>query len=160
VLLGATAEKLKKLGIETIGIVASRPERTRLFFRYRPVRFTVGADPALLTHRAYGAPRTAVTPEIMQAIGGAYVKLAHELKLEVPEGQAQEVIGRLDGFEVTASEGEEFERHQAQLTAQFLVDRQGIVRWANVECSRDGLAGVDQFPTDDVIEEAARALPD
>jgi hypothetical protein len=40
------------------------------------------------------------------------------------------------------------------------VDRQGIVRWANVECSRDGLAGVDQFPTDDVIEEAARALPD
>lgn len=157
-LLKTTAEKLQNLGVETLGIIGSQPARTRLFFRYRPVRFAVGADPDLLTHRAFGVPRIDVTTEIMQAIDGAYVKLAQDLKIEAPPDRAQEVIGRLDGFEVTESEGAEFQRHQAQFTAQFLIDRQGIVRWANVECSRDGLAGIDQFPTDDEIVAAAQAL--
>jgi hypothetical protein len=36
----------------------------------------------------------------------------------------------------------------AQLKGQFLIDREGIVRWANVECAVEGLAGVGKFPTD------------
>ena len=157
-LLGTTAERLQAVGVETLGIVASKAERARLFFRYRPVRCAVGADPDLLTHRAYGVPHTGVTPEIMQAIGGVYRKLARELNIEVPDDQARDAIGRLDGFEVTESETAEFQRHQIQFTSQFLVDRHGIVRWSNIECAQEGPAGIDKFPTDEELLAAARAL--
>jgi hypothetical protein len=158
VLLGKTAERLQAAGIETLGIVASQAERARLFFRYRPVRYAVGADPEVSTHRTYGVPQTGVTPEVMQAIHGAYRNLSRELKLEVPDDQAQEVIGRLDGFEPTESENAEFQRHQVQFTGQFLVDRHGVVRWASIECAQDGLAGIDKFPTDEELLAAARVL--
>ena len=157
-LLGTTAERLQAVGVGTLGIVASKAERARLFFRYRPVRCAVGADPDLLTHRAYGVPHTGVTPEIMQAIGGVYRKLARELNIEVPDDQAREAIGRLDGFEVTESETAELQRHQVQFTSQFLVDRHGIVRWSNIECAQEGPAGIDKFPTDEELLAAARAL--
>ena len=49
-------------------------------------------------------------------------------------------------------------RHQVQFTGQFLVDRHGIVRWAHIECARDGLAGIDKFPTDEELLAAPRAL--
>jgi hypothetical protein len=146
------------MGVETLGIVASQAERARFFFRYRPVRCAVGADPELSTHRAYGVPQSGVTPEVIQAIHGAYRNLARELKLEVPDDQARDVIGRLDGFEPTESENAEFQRHQVQFTGQFLVDRHGIVRWASIECAQDGLAGIDKFPTDEELLAAARAL--
>jgi hypothetical protein len=145
------------MGVETLGIVASQAERARLFFRYRPVRCAVGADPEVSTHRAYGVPHTGVTPEVMQAIHGAYRTLARELKLEVPDDQARDAIGRLDGFETTESENAEFQRHQVQFTGQFLVDRHGIVR-ANIECAQDGLAGIDKFPTDEELLAVARTL--
>lgn len=50
------------------------------------------------------------------------------------------------------------QHHQVQFTAQFLVDTGGVVRWANIECARDGLEGLDRFPTDDELLGAARAL--
>ena len=156
--LGKTAEKLQAVGVETLGIIASQAERARLFFRYRPVRCGVGADTELSTHRAYGVPHTGVTPEVMQAIQGAYRNLARELKLEMPDDQARDAIGRLDGFETTESEKAEFQRHQVQFTGQFLVDRHGIVRWASIECAQDGLAGIDKFPTDEELLAAARKL--
>jgi len=157
--LGITAEKLRAVGVETLAIVASKAERARFYFRHRPIRCAVGADPELITYRAYGVPKSGVTPEIMQAIQGVYRNLARELKLDVPEAQARDAIGRLDGFEVTESEKAEFERHQVQFTAQFLVDRHGNVRWANIECAQEGLAGIDKFPTDQELLAAARALP-
>jgi len=157
--LGATAEKLQQVGVETLAIVGSKAERARFYLRFRPVRHPVGADPDLITHGAYGVPRSAVTPEIMQAIHGVYRDLARELKLEVPDNQARDAVGRLDGFEVTESENAEFQRHQIQFTGQFLVDRDGIVRWCNIECAQEGPAGIDKFPTDEELLAAARALP-
>jgi hypothetical protein len=157
--LGTTAEKLQAVGVETLAIVASKAERARFYFRYRPVRCAIGADPELIAHRAYGVPHSGVTPEIMQAVQGVYRNLARELKLDVPDDQARDAIGRLDGFEVTESEKAEFQRHQVQFTGQFLVDRQGIVRWANIECAQEGPAGIDKFPTDQELLAAARALP-
>ena len=77
----------------------------------------------------------------------------------MPDDQARDALGRLDGFEVTESENAEAKLHQIQFTAQFLVDRHGIVRWANIECGQEGLAGIDKFPTDQELLAAARALP-
>jgi hypothetical protein len=50
------------------------------------------------------------------------------------------------------------QQHQAQFTAQFLIDRTGIIRWSNVECARESLVeGLERFPTDDELLAAARA---
>jgi hypothetical protein len=157
VLLGRTAEKLEKVGVQTLAVVGTELERVRLYLRYRPIRCPVGADPDLATHRAYGVPRVPVSPELWGAVQSAYTDLARKLQLPVEAG-AIEAIDRLDGYQVTDSDQADFQRHQAQFTAQFLIDRDGIVRWANIECARDGLAGIDRFPTDEEILAAARAL--
>jgi hypothetical protein len=157
--LGVTAGKLEKEGVQTLGVVASSPERARLFFRYRPPRIPVGADPDLATHRAFGVPNTPATPEIWQAVLSASVDLLRELKQpEVPLAEAYDRLGQLDGFQLTEPDLAQQERNQAQLTGQFLIDREGIVRWANIECARDGLAGMSQMPSDEELLAAARAL--
>jgi len=45
-----------------------------------------------------------------------------------------------------------------QMKGQFLIDRDGIVRWFNIECGREGLAGLGKFPTHDELLTAARIV--
>ena len=63
--MGATEGKLKALGVETLGVVATPAENARLYFKFRPTRVRLAADPELVTHRAYGLPKPAATPELM-----------------------------------------------------------------------------------------------
>lgn len=157
-LLGRTAEKLKEVGVESLGIIATEAERTRLYYRFRPPRVELSADPDLATHRAYGLPQSALTPEILQTVQSKLGGLARELGVEVPDAEAWGTLDRLDGFELTKGDEAEAQRHQAQFIGQFLVDRGGIVRWANIECAREGLAGLDSFPTDEELLAVARTL--
>jgi hypothetical protein len=76
----------------------------------------------------------------------------------VQSGQAYAAIDGLDGFEKVETDDADMQRHQAQLTGQFLLDRGGVVRWANIECASDGLSGLERFPTDEELMVAARAL--
>jgi peroxiredoxin len=161
--LSTTRQKLRPLGVETLAIVAMPPERLRLYYRFRPVNVPVAADPELVTHRAYGVPQPALTPEITQEVASKYVDLARELQIPAtdPIGIRSALCDR-DGFEPVATEQQDrrdwSERHGAQLTGQFLVDRDGIVRWANIEGAREGLAGLEKFPTDEEFLAAARLL--
>jgi len=157
--LGTTAEKLRQVGVETLVIVATGAERARLYFRFRPPRCAVGADPDLIAHRAYGVPSAAMTPGIMQVIHARWADLARELQLQAPAGGLLDAFNRLDGFAPTSADTEEKQRHQVQFVGQFLVDPEGIVRWVNIEGSREDLAGIDTFPTDQELLAAARALP-
>ena len=99
-----------------------------------------------------------MTPEIWEAIEGKASELAAKLSVPVEAGQAYATIDRLDGFEKVETDDTDIQHHQAQLTGQFLLDRDGVVRWANIECAGDGLAGLERFPTDDELIAAARAL--
>jgi hypothetical protein len=65
--LHVTGDRLRALGVETLGIVATTPENARLYFRYRPSRLALAADPDLLTHRAYGLPRVELPWEAVQS---------------------------------------------------------------------------------------------
>ena len=58
----------------------------------------------------------------------------------------------------TETDQADMERQWPQLKGQFLIDRDGIVRWANIECA-EGFAGVGKFPSEEEILAAARALP-
>ena len=46
-----------------------------------------------------------------------------------------------------------------QLKGQFLIDRDGVVRWSEIECGKEGFSGLGKFPTHaELIEAARRAL--
>jgi hypothetical protein len=154
-----TAEKLRQGGVETVAIVGTAAERARLYFRYRPPRCPVGADPFLTTHRAYGIPHSGWTPELTQAARSKWAGLARDLGLEVPGPDVKGAINRVDGFEPTEGDQAEMQRHQVQFVGMFLLDRDGVARWVDIECAREGVAGLDKFPTDEEILAAARALP-
>ena len=82
--LGTTRQKLLKLGVETLAIVPMQPERLRLYYRFRPVNVPVAADPDMVTHRAYGVPQPALTPEITRDVSARYLDLAPSWKLRQP----------------------------------------------------------------------------
>ena len=132
--LAATASTLEALGVATLGVVATAPERTRVYYRFRPSRFPIAADPDLATHRAYGLPSLPMTPEVMQIVDAAAADMARELGIPTTPGQAKEdAIMRFDGFELVETDRQDAERDQALVIGQFLVDREGIIRWVNIE---------------------------
>ena len=63
--LGSYEDKLKALGVESLAVVATAPENARLYFKFRPTRLRLAADPELTTHRAYGLPKPVPTPDLL-----------------------------------------------------------------------------------------------
>lgn len=156
--LSATDAELKANGVETIGVVATPPENARLYFKFRPTRVRLGADPELSTHKAYGLPKPAPTPELMEAIATVRINPTGELPEPLPIDEAVRALGGLDGYDQNATDQADFDRQFPQLKGQFLIDRSGIVRWANVECAKDGLAGIGRFPSTEEILRAAQTV--
>lgn len=156
--MGATEGKLKAEGVETVCVVATPPENAKLYFKFRPTKLRLGADPQLTTHRAYGVPKPAVTPELMHALETTRVNPTGELPAPLPIPEASAKLGALDGHVDTPVDQADMERQFPQLKAQFLIDRGGIVRWANIECA-GGLAEIGKMASDEEILAAARALP-
>ena len=156
--LGVTTEKLKNLGVETLAIVATSADNARLYFRYRPTRVPLAADQELTTHRAYGLPRPAVTPELMEALQRARINPTGELPEPLPIPQAGEALDKIEGFTPSETDRQDSERQFPQLKGQVLVDRDGVVRWVNIETAREGASGLGKFPTDDELVQAIRGL--
>jgi peroxiredoxin len=160
--MGVTRQKLQALGVETLGVVATTPENARLYFKYRPTRVPLAADPELITHRSFGLPKPGVTEELMQALRSVRGNPTGELPEPLPLVEAKRALDRLHGFEPTETDRQDAvrqgRREFPQLIGQFLVDRDGIVRWVNIECAKEGLGGLGKFPTDEELLAAAQAL--
>src|SRR5437870_4158449 len=77
----------------------------------------------------------------------------------LPVMEAAATTARMDSYAGTPTDQADMERQWPQLKGQFLIDRDGIVRWANIECAKEGLGGLGKNPPEDVILSAARALP-
>jgi peroxiredoxin len=156
--MGATEAKLKAIGVESLGVVATPPENARLYFKFRPTRLRLGADPELTTHRAFRLPKPVPTPEFMKDLGATRINPYGDLPQPLPIMEAVAAITKLDGYTENQTDQADMERQFPQLKGQFLIDRDGIVRWANIECAVDGLGGVGKFPTEEEILGAARSL--
>jgi len=156
--IGTLDGKLKALGVESLAVVATPPENARLYFKFRPTRVRLASDPELFTHRAYGIPRPSPSPELMEALSTTKINPDGVLPQPMPIIDAATAVGRLDGYTETKTDQADMERQWPQLKGQFLIDRDGIVRWANIECASEGLAGLGKFPTDESILGAARGL--
>jgi peroxiredoxin len=157
--MAATEPALKQQGVETLCVVATPPENARLYFKYRPTRLRLAADPDLTTHRAYGVPKPSATPELMAALETTRINPDGVFPEPMPILQAAEAMSKLDGYEGNQTDQTDMQRQWPQLKGQFLIDRDGVVRWANIECANEGLAGIGKFPSREEILTAARSLP-
>jgi hypothetical protein len=115
----------------------------------------LAADPDLTTHRAYRLPKIQLPWEAVQS---TRVNPTGELPEPLPVWETVKALTRLDGFRPTESDRDETQRDWSQSAGEFLIDRDGIVRWAYVEYATGDLAGIGKFPTDDEILAAARML--
>lgn len=156
--MSATAERLKPLGVESLAVVGTELENARLYFRYRPTRLALGADPQLVTHRLYGVPKPEPTPELLEELDGMRFNPTGELPEPLPLAAAAEALTALEGYRLTATDQREVQASYTQLKGQFLIDRDGLIKWANLECGREGLAGLGKFPTQEELLEAARIV--
>jgi len=156
--IGTNEAKIKALGVESLGVVATTPENAQLYFKFRPTRLRLAADPELTTHRAYGVPKPVPTPELIQAFETTLVNPTGDLREPLPIMEAAAAVAKLDGYAENETDHADTQRQWPQLKAQYLIDRDGMVRWANIECATEGLAGVGKFPSVDEILAAARAL--
>ena len=158
--LGLTASKLEAAGVPTLAVVATPPDRARLYFRYRPPsRLALAADPELTTLRAFRVPKGEATPELMmEEARMARTTLGGRLAEPVSILDAARVLEEQHPFELTPMDHADEERQFGQFVGQFLLDRDGIIRWLNVEGARGGIAGVGMFPTDEELLAAVARL--
>ena len=76
--------------------------------------------------------------------------------LPIPAAGAAQA--KLDGYVCTPTDMGEVDRQWPQLKAQFMIDRDGIVRWTEIECANEGLAGIGKMASEETILGAARAV--
>jgi len=155
--MAASSEKLKPLGIESLAVVATELDNARLYYKFRPTRLPLAVDPGLTTHRSYGVPRPDPTPELLQAVEAVRINPTGELPQPVTVQEAADALARLDGYQKTQRDKSEEEWQFTQLKGQFFIDRGGVIRWVNIECAREGLAGLGKFPTPEELVAAAQA---
>jgi peroxiredoxin len=156
--VAATEPALREKGVETLAVVATPPENARLYFKYRPTRLRLAADPELSIHRAYGVPKPDPTPDLMKALETTRINPDGVLPEPLPIPAAAEAFTKLDGYTNNDIDEADLERQWPQLKGQFLIDRDGIVRWVNVECATEGVEGVGKFPSRGEILEVARTF--
>jgi peroxiredoxin len=156
--MAATCEKLTPLGVEALAVVGTELENARLYFKFRPTRLALGADPHLNTHRSYGVPRPEPTPDMMQVVATLKINPTGELPEPLPVMAAAAALDQRDGFRRTETDEREMQTTFTQMKGQFLIDRDGIVRWANIECGKEGLSGLGKFPTHEELVTAARIV--
>jgi hypothetical protein len=166
--LGTTQEKLKAVGVETMAVVNTPLVRARLFFKYRPARVLLAADPEAATHRAFGVPEGALVEDESQASWplGTFTMGQMQASLVNPTGelpapqnvfQAMETLNKRDGFELTEVDQQIAATHGFQLGGHFLIDRDGIIRWLQIE-GAERIGDLCKFPSDEEIVAAARGL--
>ena len=153
--MGQVGDRLRAEGVEPLAVVGTSAENARLYFRFRPPRMAVAADPDFATHRRYGVPAPRRS-DIEEALRTTRVNPDGELPEPLPIRHASAAFNRRDGYELTPTDREDAGRPFLQFYAQFLVDRDGIVRWTNLEAGGDDLAGLGQFPSDAELLDAVR----
>ena len=166
--LGTTQDKLKAVGVETMAVVNTPLERARLYFKYRPARVFLAADPEAATHRAFGVPAGVLVENESEAswslgrvtMGQMQASLVNPTG-ELPEPQnpfaASATLNQRDGFEPTEADQQVAAAHGMQLAGHVLIDRDGIIRWRQIEAA-EGIGDLGKFPSDEEILAAARNL--
>ena len=152
--LGLAGDRLRPLGIETLAVIGTSLDNARLYYRYHSTRMAIAVDPALVTHRAYGLPKVEAPWEVVSAMR---VNPSGELPEALPFWEGTKALGRLDGFKPTDADKDDGKRTWNQSVGEFLIDRDGVVRWVHTE----GASVADycaKFPSEEALVSAAHTL--
>ena len=165
--LATTQDKLKAVGVETVAVVNTPLERARLYFKYRPARVLLAADPEAETHRAFRVPAGVIVEDESATSWPESVTMGQLLAVQMnPTGElpapqnpfaAMEILNKKDGFEPTEIDHQIATAHGTQMTGHFLIDRDGIIRWLQIEAG-ERIGDLSKFPSDEEIVAAARKL--
>lgn len=168
--IAATAElasSLHEKGIDSLTVVNTPIERARLYFRYHPLPGVIAAsDPDSIAHRAFGLPNAQYTEDEDQwpykisipTVMAMRVEMPGELPGPMNPFDASAYLNRHDGYEMTPEDDRTDERAGGQLVGEFLLDRDGIVRWSFTEVEGDG-SSMFAIPKADELMSAASQLP-
>jgi hypothetical protein len=94
----------------------------------------------------------------MKMVENTYINPTGELPAALPVPAAAAELAALDGYQGTPTDQRDYERTFTQLKGQFLIDRDGLVRWAHIECGEEGLSGLGKSPSPDELIRAANLV--
>jgi len=130
--LRPACEALREGGVTLVGIVVASPERARQYFGHFPPCFPIGAAPNRAIHRAYGLPEVTRPPDIYESAEREAADILRGSDVEYAPGHALDVFAKSDGFEMTGEDDAEW-RRPLQKTGDFLIGRDGLIRWSRVD---------------------------
>jgi peroxiredoxin len=130
--LRPACEGLRSAGIALLGVVVASPERARQYFRHFPACFPIAAAPDRAIHRAYRLPGVAKTPAFVEETERRAAKILRDQGVKVEAGEARSVFMASDGFAMTVEDQAELQR-QNQTVGQFLIGRDGLIRWTRID---------------------------
>jgi peroxiredoxin len=112
---------LREKGVECIAVVNTPIDRARLYLRYHPLPDLLAAsDPERASHRAFGLPNL----DLAEVQSGLQRKIAVV---------ATAALNTWDGYKMTEVDQQMAQEGGGQLFGQFLIDREGIIRWSFTE---------------------------
>ncbi|WP_027665812.1 peroxiredoxin-like family protein [Rhizobium leguminosarum] len=142
-LTGALQEK----GIDSLTVVNTPIDRARLYFRYHPLpNLLAASDPERVSHRAFGLPNLQFTEDenewprkvSMNTVMSMRIDMPGELPAPMDPMAASEFLDKADGYEITEDDKQMIATGHGQLVGEFLLDRDGVVRWCFTEVEGDG----------------------
>ena len=138
---------LRERGVESLAVVNTPTERARLYFRYHPMPSLLAAsDPERASHRAFGLPNLEFTENETVWPYKVSIDAAKSMRVDVPGElpspmdpfMAADFLDKKDNYDITEADRQMIATGQGQLVGQFLLDRDGIVRWAFTEVPEEG----------------------
>ena len=138
---------LRDKGVESLTVVHTPIDRARLYFRYHPLpNLLAASDPDRVSHRAFGLPNLEFTESEtewprkvgMNVVMGMQMDLPGELPEPMNPVAASDILNKKDGYEITEADQRMLATGHGQLFGQFLLDREGVVRWTFTEVPEGG----------------------
>lgn len=157
---------LRERGVESLVVVNTPAERARLYFRYHPLpNLLAAADPERTSHRAFGLPTLEFTENETDWPRKVGMNTVMEMRIDLPDElpepmnpmAAGDMLNQKDGYQVTEDDQRMIATGgQGQLFGQFLVDREGIVRWRFTEFPEGGRLMFGAPKPEELLSVAAR----
>ena len=156
---------LSEKGIDVLTVVNTPLERARLYFRYRPLpNLLAAADPERESHRAFGLPNLEFTQEesdwprkvAMSQMMSMRINVTGELPEPLDPIAAMKALNKMDGYEITDADKQMQASGLGQLVGEFLLDREGIIRWSFTEVPEGGKNLFGAPTPQDLMSAAAR----
>lgn len=156
---------LREKGIESLTVVSTPIERARLYFRYHPMpNMLAASDPNRISHKAFGLPNLEMTESETSWPYKIGMDKVMEMRIDLPElpepmdvGSASEYLNKAEGYEITEDDRWVMQTANSQLIGEFLVDRDGVIRWCFTEIEGGG-SRMFTHPTTQELMSAASQL--